>query len=133
MALDREHLLFDLLRRPEVTYDRLSRWLPSEGPVDPAVAQQVEIAAKYAGYIDRQAVEIARQRAHDGTVLPRELDYSAIRGLSKEVRQKLEQHRPGTVGQASRIQGVTPAAISLLLVHLKRRAATAEPPRERHA
>jgi len=133
MVLDREHLLFDLLRRPEVTYDRLARWLPAEGPVDPAVAQQVEIAAKYAGYIDRQAVEIARQRAHDGTVLPRDLDYSAIRGLSKEVRQKLEQHRPETVGRASRIQGVTPAAISLLLVHLKRRAATAEPPRERQA
>jgi len=134
--LDREHSLFDLLRRPEVSYDRLSRWLAptdGDGDIDPAVAQQVEIAAKYAGYIDRQAIEIERQRAHDGTALPPGIDYSAIRGLSKEVRQKLEQHRPETVGHASRIQGVTPAAISLLLVHLKRRAATPEPPRERRA
>ena len=132
-SLDREHSLFDLLRRPEVTYARLSRWLaPVDSEIDPAVAQQVEIAAKYAGYIDRQAVEIERQRAHEGTPLPPALDYSAIRGLSKEVRQKLEEHRPETVGHASRIQGVTPAAISLLLVHLKRRAA-AEPPRERSA
>jgi tRNA uridine 5-carboxymethylaminomethyl modification enzyme len=134
MALDREHSLFDLLRRPEVSYARLARWLgPTGEGIDPTVAQQVEIAAKYAGYIDRQAVEIERQRAHEGTSLPPELDYSAIRGLSKEVRQKLEQHRPETVGHASRIQGVTPAAISLLLVHLKRRAATSEPAQERRA
>jgi len=134
-ALEREHSLFDLLRRPEASYARLARWLPAhdDSDIDPAVAQQVEIAAKYAGYIDRQAIEIERQRAHDGTALPPEIDYSAIRGLSKEVRQKLEQHRPETVGHASRIQGVTPAAISLLLVHLKRRAANAEPPRERQA
>jgi tRNA uridine 5-carboxymethylaminomethyl modification enzyme len=134
MALGREHSLFDLLRRPGVSYGRLSRWLEQgASDIDPAVAEQVEIAAKYAGYIDRQAIEIARQRAHDGTTVPPELDYSAIRGLSKEVRQKLEEHRPETVGHASRIQGMTPAAISLLLVHLKRRSGAADPPRERRA
>jgi tRNA uridine 5-carboxymethylaminomethyl modification enzyme len=134
MPLDREHSLFDLLRRPEVSYARLARWLdPTDDGMDPAVAQQIEIAAKYAGYIDRQAVEIERQRAHDGTALPRDIDYAAIRGLSKEVRQKLEEHRPETVGHASRIQGVTPAAISLLLVHLKRRAAVPAPREERRA
>jgi tRNA uridine 5-carboxymethylaminomethyl modification enzyme len=133
--LECERSLFELLRRPEVRYQALSKWAESDGAdVDPAVAQQVEIAAKYAGYIERQQVEIDRQRAHDGTPLPPQLDYAGIRGLSKEVRQKLEQHRPETVGQASRIQGMTPAAISLLLVHLKRRAASPEPPpQERRA
>jgi tRNA uridine 5-carboxymethylaminomethyl modification enzyme len=95
--------------------------------------EQVEIAAKYAGYIDRQTVEIERQRAQEETRLPAGLDYAAIRGLSKEVRQKLTQARPETVGQASRIQGVTPAAISLLLVHLKRRGSAATPARESRA
>jgi tRNA uridine 5-carboxymethylaminomethyl modification enzyme len=98
--------------------------LPGAGPGadDAVVAEQVEIQAKYAGYIARQQDEVARQAAHESTALPRDLDYGAVRGLSVEVRQKLALHRPETIGQASRIQGVTPAAISLLLVHLKRRA-----------
>ena len=88
---------------------------------DPAVAEQVEIAAKYAGYIERQKEEVARQGAQDHLRLPQDLDYATVRGLSKEVVQKLTDHRPETLGQAARLQGMTPAAISLLLVHLKRR------------
>jgi len=90
--------------------------------IDAAVAEQVEIQAKYAGSIDRQLEEVARQRRNETLKLPDSLDYSAVSGLSNEVRQKLQQHRPATVGQASRISGVTPAAISLLLIHLKKRA-----------
>jgi tRNA uridine 5-carboxymethylaminomethyl modification enzyme len=86
------------------------------------VAEQVEIAAKYAGYIERQRDEVERQAAQEKLRIPADMDYLGVRGLSKEVQQKLTQHRPETVGQAARIQGVTPAAISLLLVHLKRRA-----------
>ena len=102
--------------------------LPGGGPgvADATVAAQVEIQAKYAGYIARQQDEVARQRGARSTPLPRDLDYGVVRGLSIEVRQKLAQHRPETIGQASRIQGVTPAAISLLLVHLKRRAGARE-------
>jgi tRNA uridine 5-carboxymethylaminomethyl modification enzyme len=87
---------------------------------DPAVADQVETAVKYAGYIARQEEEVARQEAHETTRIPAGLDYEQVRGLSIEVRQKLQHQRPETIGQASRISGVTPAAISLLLVHLKR-------------
>ncbi|HET7548010.1 MAG TPA: tRNA uridine-5-carboxymethylaminomethyl(34) synthesis enzyme MnmG [Usitatibacter sp.] len=120
--LERECSLFDLLRRPGVSYPSVARWTADRTPVaDSQVAAQVEIAAKYAGYIDRQADEIARRLGQESTPLPDDLDYGQIRGLSNEVRQKLAQHRPETIGQASRIQGVTPAAISLLLVHLKRR------------
>ncbi len=121
--LEREHTLADLLKRPDVSYAALMT-LPGAGPGtgDADVAAQVEIQAKYAGYIARQQDEVARHAAHESTVLPRDLDYGAVRGLSVEVRQKLALHRPETIGQASRIQGVTPAAISLLLVHLKRRA-----------
>jgi tRNA uridine 5-carboxymethylaminomethyl modification enzyme len=126
--LEREYSLADLLRRPDVSYATVMR-LPGAGaPVaDAAVVEQVEIQAKYGGYIDRQRDEVARQEAHETMPLPADLDYGSVRGLSAEVRQKLATHRPETLGQASRIQGVTPAAISLLLVHLKRRAA---PPRE---
>ena len=124
--MEREHSLFDLLRRPEVRYTDLSRWMGEAGAIDDAVAAQVEIAAKYSGYIERQAAEVQRQLAQESTPLPADLDYAAIRGLSKEVRQKLAHQRPETVGQASRIQGVTPAAISLLLVHLRRRTAHSE-------
>jgi len=122
-SLEREQTLADLLKRPDVTYTALMT-LPGAGPGadDAVVAEQVEIQAKYAGYIARQEDEVARQAAHESTALPRDLDYGAVRGLSVEVRQKLALHRPETIGQASRIQGVTPAAISLLLVHLKRRA-----------
>jgi tRNA uridine 5-carboxymethylaminomethyl modification enzyme len=97
------------------------------------VAEQVEIQAKYAGYITRQQDEVARHESHESTALPCDLDYRAVRGLSVEVQQKLAQHRPETIGQASRIQGVTPAAISLLLVHLKRRAARGADPAEKSA
>ncbi|HEX6633097.1 MAG TPA: tRNA uridine-5-carboxymethylaminomethyl(34) synthesis enzyme MnmG [Usitatibacter sp.] len=130
-SLEREHSLFDLLRRPGVGYGAVARWTDNPAVVpDAEVASQVEIAAKYSGYIERQAAEVERQLAHDRTPLPADLDYAAIRGLSREVGQKLAQHRPENVGQASRIQGVTPAAISLLLVHLKRRGALAGTLRE---
>jgi len=121
--LEREHSLFDLLRRPETTYQGLSRWLEGAAVEDPAVAEQVEIAAKYAGYIDRQKVEVERAAAQEHVAIPRDMDYESVRGLSREAQQKLAQQRPETVGQAARIQGITPAAISLLLVHLKRRGA----------
>ena len=87
---------------------------------DPLVIEQVEIQAKYQGYIDRQQDEVARNLAHEETLLPEGLDYATVPGLSKEVQQRLKQHLPQTLGQASRIKGITPAAISLLLVHLKR-------------
>src|SRR5688572_13385647 len=124
--LEREHSLFDLLRRPETTYAVLSAWLEGEPEGDPAVAEQVEIAAKYAGYIDRQKIEVERTAAQEHVAIPHDMDYQSVRGLSREVQQKLAQHRPETVGQAARMQGITPAAISLLLVHLKRRGAGLE-------
>jgi tRNA uridine 5-carboxymethylaminomethyl modification enzyme len=123
---------FDLLRRPEVSYAALTSltelgrpaWMAApdadERLID-QVALQLEVQAKYTGYIDRQHDEIERHRRHEETQLPVELDYSSVRGLSTEVRQKLREARPSTVGQASRVPGVTPAAISILLVHLKRR------------
>jgi tRNA uridine 5-carboxymethylaminomethyl modification enzyme len=119
--LEREHALADLLRRPNVTYASLMS-LPGAGePVtDPIVAEQVEISTKYAGYIERQQLEIERRLAHEDTALPPDLDYRGVRGLSIEVQQKLNAHKPQTIGQATRISGITPAAISLLLVHLKR-------------
>ena len=122
--LAREYTLMDLLRRPDVDYARLMS-LPGVGDavVDPAVAEQVEIQAKYAGYIDRQQTEIERQRRYEDLRLPAELDYSTVRGLSAEVLQKFSKQRPETLGQAARIPGVTPAAISLLLIHLKKSSA----------
>ena len=120
-AIDHEYNLFELLRRPEVSYRNLLT-LPGagEGESDPLVIEQLEISAKYQGYIDRQADEVARAAAYENTPLPADIDYATVPGLSNEVKQKLQQHRPQTLGQASRIQGVTPAAISLLLIHLKR-------------
>ncbi len=106
----------ELLRRPEVSYASLI----GESQVDPEVAAQVEIQAKYQGYIERQRAEVARRRDHETLRLPLDLDYRELRGLSSEVQQKLNRHRPETIGQASRISGMTPAAISLLLVYLKR-------------
>jgi tRNA uridine 5-carboxymethylaminomethyl modification enzyme len=125
-SMEREYSLFDLLRRPQVGYAALLS-LPDAGPgvEDLEVAEQVEIAAKYAGYIDRQRDEVARQQSQEHLPLPRDLDYGTVRGLSREVQQKLNQHRPETIGQASRMQGITPAAITLLLVHLKRRTLAA--------
>ncbi|MEO5765706.1 MAG: tRNA uridine-5-carboxymethylaminomethyl(34) synthesis enzyme MnmG [Casimicrobiaceae bacterium] len=119
--LERAHALADLLRRPNVTYASVLS-LPGAGAAvtDASVAEQVEISTKYAGYIERQQVEIERRLAHEDTRLPPRLDYRNVRGLSIEVQQQLNAHRPETIGQASRISGITPAAISLLLVHLKR-------------
>jgi tRNA uridine 5-carboxymethylaminomethyl modification enzyme len=120
--MTREYALSDLLRRPEVTYQALMR-LPGAGPgvTDPQIAQQVEIQAKYAGYIEKQSAEVEKSRRHEELVLPQNLDYRNVPGLSAEVREKLIQVRPATLGQAARIPGVTPAAVSLLLVHLKKR------------
>jgi tRNA uridine 5-carboxymethylaminomethyl modification enzyme len=116
---------FELLRRPEVGYEQVVELIgPMPANDDDRLAAQVrlqlEVAAKYAGYIERQEEEIARQRRNEDTRLPGDLDYARVTGLSNEVRQKLEQVRPATVGQAARVPGVTPAAVSLLLVHLKK-------------
>ena len=124
--LEREYRLLDLLRRPQVGYASLLS-LPGAGEpaLDPQVVEQVEIQAKYQGYIDRQKADIDQAQAQENLRLPPELDYAEVGGLSIEVRQRLNQYKPETLGQASRIQGVTPAAISLLLVHVKRLARTA--------
>jgi tRNA uridine 5-carboxymethylaminomethyl modification enzyme len=121
---------FDLLRRPEVGYDHVLELIgptepdPGAGPADdrlaPQIRTQIEVAAKYAGYIERQEEEIARQRRNEETRLPDDLDYSRVAGLSHEVRQKLAAIRPATVGQAARVPGITPAAVSILLIHLKK-------------
>jgi len=121
VAVSRETSAHDLLRRPELDYNRLMR-APSIGPgVDDArVAEQVEVQAKYSGYLDRQSEEIERQRRSEETPIPPDFSYDGISGLSVEVRTRLERARPETIGQAMRVSGVTPAAISLLLVFLKR-------------
>jgi len=121
--LEHEYSLFELLRRPEVSYEQvLSLGEIGLGEVEPAVREQVEIAAKYQGYIDRQIDEVARSRGQENTKLPSDLDYREIHGLPIEAQQKLNAHKPETIGQASRISGITPAAISLLLVYLKRKS-----------
>jgi len=120
-GIEREYTLHELLRRPGVSYARLMALASAEMPeVDETVSEQVEIQAKYQGYIQRQSDEIARRESYEHMQLPQSLDYCTVRGLSIEVQQKLNQHKPETIGQASRISGVTPAAISLLLVHMKR-------------
>jgi len=120
-TLKKEANLMELLRRPEVTYETLMS-LPGsgEGVSDPRVAEQLEIQAKYHGYIERQQAEIEKHKKHETTQLNVDFDYKDVKGLSNEVAQKLNEHKPTTVGQASRISGVTPAAISLLLVYLKK-------------
>jgi tRNA uridine 5-carboxymethylaminomethyl modification enzyme len=115
-SLHEKRSIYEMLRRPELGYGDL---VP-ESLVDRAVADQVEIQAKYEGYIERQRDEVARRATMESRALPADLDYRAVKGLSAEVQQKLNRYRPETIGQASRISGVTPAAISLLLVHLKR-------------
>jgi tRNA uridine 5-carboxymethylaminomethyl modification enzyme len=121
--LEHEYSLFELLRRPEVSYEQvLTLGELGLGEVEPAVREQVEIAAKYQGYIDRQIDEVARSRGQENTRLPSDLDYRQIHGLPIEAQQKLNAHKPETIGQASRISGITPAAISLLLVYLKRKS-----------
>ncbi|WP_120997149.1 tRNA uridine-5-carboxymethylaminomethyl(34) synthesis enzyme MnmG [Stutzerimonas urumqiensis] len=123
-ALTREYNLLSLLARPEIDYAGLIEAVGGEA-AEPQVAEQVEIKTKYAGYIDRQQDEIDRLRASEATRLPADLDYGSISGLSKEIQHKLGQARPETLGQASRIPGVTPAAVSLLMIHLKKRGAGA--------
>ena len=120
-SIEREFSLYELLRRPDVTYKKLMS-LPGveEVDIDAKVSDQVEIQAKYSGYIERQKAEVERNAYYEKMCLPQKLDYQSVRGLSAEAQQKLNQHKPETVGQAARISGITPAAISLLLVHLKR-------------
>jgi tRNA uridine 5-carboxymethylaminomethyl modification enzyme len=119
--IEHEYSLFELLRRPTLSYAQVLA-LPGggAGEADPRVAEQVEIAAKYQGYIDRQNDEVDRQREQETLRLPADIDYNQFTGLSVEVRQRLQQARPETLGQAARLQGVTPAAISVLLVYAKR-------------
>jgi tRNA uridine 5-carboxymethylaminomethyl modification enzyme len=122
--LSREYRLAEVLRRPNVSYYSLIS-LAACGEVvdDPKVAEQVEIQAKYAGYINRQAQEIERQQRYEDLHLPVDIQYNKVVGLSAEVTQKLDQQRPSTLGQASRIPGITPAAVSILLVHVKKQRA----------
>ncbi len=123
--LAREQTLHELLRRPQLGYRELMQ-LPGAGTGvnDPAIIEQIEVQARYRGYIDRQVLEVERNRAREDTVLDADLDYRQVRGLSAEVVQVLSSHRPATLGQAARISGVTPAAISLLRVHLRKRVAS---------
>ncbi|QGT79462.1 tRNA uridine-5-carboxymethylaminomethyl(34) synthesis enzyme MnmG [Guyparkeria halophila] len=122
-SISRNVTALDLLRRPELDYAKIAAVdeLAPEAMPAPAVIEQLEIEAKYAGYIDRQRDEVARSVKQEEQPIPADIDYAEIPGLSNEVRDKLGQQRPATVGQAARIPGVTPAAVSLLLVHLKRR------------
>ena len=134
-AIEHEYNLADLLRRPEVDYQTLMSMdggkfantdltadvsRETGGDFVDAVIEQVEIGIKYAGYIDRQKSEVERAAAYESLALPEDFDYMQVPALSIEVRQKLNRHKPATLGQASRISGITPAAISLLLIHLKK-------------
>ncbi len=127
--LSRDYSAFELLLRPEVDYDDLLQiigapvWSDIDDRLASQVKAQIEVRAQYAGYIERQQDEIERQQRNEDTRLPDDIDYLQVAGLSNEVRQKLSEARPVTVGQASRVPGVTPAAVSILLVHLKKRAA----------
>ena len=119
--IEREYSLFDLLRRPNISHRDLMSLGVGEAPkLEASITEQIEIAAKYQGYIERQQIDVKNSLEHEATRLPHDIDYLNVLGLSKEVQLKLNQHKPETVGQATRIQGVTPAAISLLLVHVKR-------------
>jgi len=122
--IGREYSLAELLKRPELSYADIAALAGAPCP-DPQAAEQVEIQAKYAGYIDRQKADIDRLRRNENTHLPLDLDYGAVDGLSNEVRQKLLAARPDTLGRAGRVPGVTPAAVELLLIHLKKRGALA--------
>ncbi|MEJ2397360.1 MAG: FAD-dependent oxidoreductase, partial [Gammaproteobacteria bacterium] len=125
--ITREYRLWDLLRRPQLRYvDVVALAELPDTMTDPQVIEQLEIQAKYAGYIARQHEEIAKHQRHEETVLPDDLEYKHVSGLSAEVREKLVRIKPQTVGQAARIPGVTPAAISIILVHLKKRKLLAE-------
>jgi tRNA uridine 5-carboxymethylaminomethyl modification enzyme len=134
--LMRDSTAIELLRRPEVTYEALLElagappWL-AQGEADDRLPAQVrthiEVRARYDGYIERARAEIERARRNEETALPPDLDYARLASLSHEVRQRLTEVRPATLGQAARIPGVTPAAISILLVHLKKRSLAAPP------
>jgi tRNA uridine 5-carboxymethylaminomethyl modification enzyme len=130
--LTRDAKAFELLRRPEVSYGALVAIasigrpsLPDDDRLSEQLATQIDVQAKYVGYIDRQSEEVERQARHEGTRLPIDINYREVLGLSNEVRQRLGEAKPVTLGQAGRVPGVTPAAISLLLVHLKRRSLAA--------
>ena len=111
----------DLIRRPEMSYEKLTQIEPfAPALADKQAAEQVEIMIKYQGYIEHQLNEIERHKRHENTLIPAEFDYDKVDSLSNEVRAKLMQHRPVSIGQASRISGITPAAISILLVSLKK-------------
>jgi tRNA uridine 5-carboxymethylaminomethyl modification enzyme len=118
--LTREYSLMDLLKRPELTYADVAS-LKGVAVDNPQVALQIETDAKYSGYVDRQQDEVKRLRAYENTLIPTDLDYALVDGLSNEVKQKLRQHQPQTLARAARISGITPAAISLILVYLKKR------------
>ena len=120
-ALEHEYSLFELLRRPEVSYEGLLDLIPSDVVLTDEVKGQVEIAAKYQGYIDRQKDEIAKQKGSENIKLGDAIDYAQVHGLSIEARQKLTLHQPETIGQAGRISGITPATISILMVYMKRK------------
>jgi tRNA uridine 5-carboxymethylaminomethyl modification enzyme len=121
--LNREYRFADMLKRPEIGIRHLSPLLSGDAEYPERVQEQAEINAKYSGYLSRQQDEINKAQKHEGTELPVDLEYGQVKGLSNEVRQKLQEVRPATIGQAGRISGITPAAISLLLVHLKRKSA----------
>jgi tRNA uridine 5-carboxymethylaminomethyl modification enzyme len=123
VPLSRAASLAELLRRPEVRYETLLALAGETAAVSDDIARQLEIDARYSGYIARQQQEIEQHRRHEETPLPESFDYLDVRGLSHEVRQKLSRHRPATLGEAARLSGITPAAISLLLIHIKRRRA----------
>ncbi|MFA5597904.1 MAG: FAD-dependent oxidoreductase, partial [Pusillimonas sp.] len=125
--LEKDYALLDLLKRPEITYAKLCTLTSTDGRVvggpaveDPIVAEQVEIQVKYEGYVNRQQEEVKRQAGHEDQAIPEDINYDAIASLSIEVRQKLKQSQPQTIGQARRVSGVTPAALALLLIHIKR-------------
>ncbi|MFW0072443.1 MAG: tRNA uridine-5-carboxymethylaminomethyl(34) synthesis enzyme MnmG [Coxiella-like endosymbiont] len=120
--LEREYSAMDLLRRPEITYFELMK-IENLGPSvnDFSVAEQIDIQAKYEGYLVHQLAEVTRQKKYESAYIPESIDYNEVAGLSNEVRQKLSQIRPTTLGQATRIPGITPAAISLLLIYLKKK------------
>ena len=120
-ALSAEASLDQLLKRPELGYDDVRRISPPPGEVKTDAAEQVEIQVKYEGYIERQMIQVERFAGLEQKALPEDLDYEAITGLGAEVKQKLTQVRPVSLGQASRISGITPAAISLLMVALEKR------------
>ena len=119
-ALDSEYKAFDLLKRPEVSYDKLMRLIDDEGAMGELVREQVEILAKYSGYIVRQKAEIERNKGQMQTSIPSNMDYGAVHGIGIEAKQLLSLHKPETVHQASRISGITPSTISILLIYLKK-------------